>query len=74
MAEDSKVGQKQKRIAIMDFDGENHEILTNGKNLVLTPRFSPDGKNVVFLQYKNNKASVLLNESEEFKDQDFRKF
>ena len=50
VAEDSKVGQKQKRIAIMDFDGENHEILTNGKNLVLTPRFSPDGKNIVFLQ------------------------
>ena len=44
----------------MDFDGENHEILTNGKNLVLTPRFSPDGKNIVFLQYKNNKASVYL--------------
>ena len=60
VAEDSKVGQKQKKIAIMDFDGKNHEILTNGKNLVLTPRFSPDGKNVVFLQYKNNKASVYL--------------
>ena len=30
------------------------------ENLVLTPRFSPDGKNIVFLKYKNNKASVYL--------------
>ena len=51
---------KSKQLAIMDYDGNNHKMLTNGDNLVLTPRFSPDGKNVVFLQYKNNKASVYL--------------
>ena len=52
--------QKIKKLAIMDYDGNNHEILTDGNELVLTPRFSPDGKNIVFLKYKNNKASVYL--------------
>ena len=44
----------------MDYDGFNHTILTDGSNLVLTPRFSPDGKNIVFLQFKDDKASVYL--------------
>ena len=44
----------------MDYDGNNHQVLTTGKELVLTPRFSPDGKNIVFLKYLNNKASVYL--------------
>ena len=39
---------KNKKLAIMDHDGNNHEILTDGNELVLTPRFSPDGKNIVF--------------------------
>ena len=32
----------------MDYDKNNHEILTDGKELVLTPRFSPNGKDIVF--------------------------
>lgn len=60
VAEDNKGAFKSKQLAIMDYDGNNHKILTNGENLVLTPRFSPDGRNIVFLQYKNNKASVYL--------------
>ena len=50
--------KKQKRIAIMDYDGENHSFLTLGKNLVLTPRFAPNGKEVVYLSYEDNKPSV----------------
>ena len=44
-----------------------------GKNLVLTPRFSPDGKNIVFLQYKNNKASVYLMSLKSKKTKNFRR-
>ena len=40
--------------------GITMEMLTDGKELVLTPRFSPNGKDIVFLKYKNNKASVYL--------------
>ena len=60
VAEEGMQGKKIKRLAIMDYDGDNHEMLTDGKELVLTPRFSPNGKDIVFLKYKNNKASVYL--------------
>ena len=60
IAEEGEGGKKSKKLAIMDYDGNNHKILSDGKDLVLTPRFSPDGKNIVFLQYKDNKASVYL--------------
>lgn len=49
---------KQKRIALMDYDGKNHKYLTAGINLVLTPRFAPNGKEIVFLSYENNRPSV----------------
>lgn len=47
-----------KRIAIMDQDGENHEYLTDGKDLVLTPRFSPDGNKILYLSYKKKIPQV----------------
>ncbi|MEB3701593.1 Tol-Pal system protein TolB [Candidatus Bealeia paramacronuclearis] len=50
----------QYRLAIMDQDGENHQFLTSGQSIVLTPRFSPDGKQVVYLDYgKDNKKPNL---------------
>jgi TolB protein len=33
--------RRVKRLAIMDQDGANHRFLTDGRELVLTPRFSP---------------------------------
>ena len=32
----------------MDQDGANHKYLTNGKSLVLTPRFSPNQQKITF--------------------------
>ncbi len=49
-----------KRIALMDYDGENHQYLTDGSTLVLTPRFSPDGKNILYLSYKNRIPQVFI--------------
>ena len=49
-----------KRIAIMDQDGANHRYLTDGSDLVLTPRFSPDGKKILYLSYKNNTPKVYV--------------
>lgn len=60
VAEENFGSKRSKKLAMMDYDGFNHTILTDGSNLVLTPRFSPDGKNIVFLQFKDNKASVYL--------------
>ena len=41
-----------KRIAIMDQDGANHEFLTDGSDLVLTPRFDPEGTNIAYMAYR----------------------
>ena len=49
-----------KRLAIMDQDGENHRFLTDGKNLVLTPRFSPSTQEITYLSYYNDKPRVYL--------------
>ncbi|MEM6338549.1 MAG: Tol-Pal system beta propeller repeat protein TolB [Pseudomonadota bacterium] len=52
--------KRKKRLAIMDQDGENHQYLTNGTDLVLTPRFSPDGKKILYLSYKNGIPQVHM--------------
>ena len=47
-----------KRLAIMDQDGANHKFLTDGKSLVLTPRFSPNQKLITFFSYRNLKSGL----------------
>lgn len=49
-----------KRLAIMDYDGANHRYLTDGSDLVLTPRFSPDGKYILYLSYKKGIPQVYM--------------
>ncbi len=41
-----------KRLAIMDQDGANHRFLTDGGNLVLTPRFHPNPDRLAFMAYR----------------------
>lgn len=48
------------RLAIMDQDGANHQFLSSGEHLVLTPRFSPDRTKIAYLDFgKNNKNPNL---------------
>lgn len=60
VAESGPARKKMKRIAIMDQDGENHKFLTDGRNLVLTPRFSPNAQEIVYLSYAGGKPRVYL--------------
>lgn len=48
----------KKRLVRVDQDGENIQPLTNGKHLVLMPRYSPNNKMVAYLGYVNNIAHV----------------
>src|ERR671918_199174 len=41
-----------KRLAIMDQDGANHRFLTDGGDLVLTPRFHPDPNRIAYMAYR----------------------
>lgn len=60
IAEQGPYLKRIKRLAIMDQDGENHQYLTDGSNIVLTPRFSPDGKKILYLSYKNRIPQVFM--------------
>ena len=59
----SETGSQKKRIkrlAIMDQDGADHTFLTDGRELVLTPRFSPTAQEITYLSYVNNKPRVYI--------------
>ena len=52
--------KRLKRFAIMDQDGANVRLLSQGRELVLTPRFSPNGQEVAYVQYVNQQPKVHL--------------
>ena len=60
VAESGPPKKRIKRLAIMDQDGANHRFLTNGKNLVLTPRFSPSRQELTYLSYIGRIPRVYL--------------
>jgi TolB protein len=59
----SEAGPKDKRIkklAIMDQDGANVRTLTSGKDLVLTPRFSPNKQEVTYMSFDGDVPAIYL--------------
>lgn len=69
IAESGSPLKRKKRLAIMDQDGENHQFLTDGKNLVLTPRFSPNMQQITYMSYYKNTPRVYLFDIETGKQQ-----
>ncbi|MCT4634821.1 MAG: Tol-Pal system beta propeller repeat protein TolB [Rickettsiales bacterium] len=68
IAESGPATHRIKKLAIMDQDGANLKYLTDGRNLTLTPRFSPDSYKALYLSYKDNKARVHLRDLNTQKD------
>ncbi|MDP5277639.1 Tol-Pal system beta propeller repeat protein TolB [Sphingomonas sp. DG1-23] len=60
VAEQGPKGKRRKQIAIMDQDGANHRFLTNGQNIVLTPRMSPKQNAIVYMSYENRRPSIWI--------------
>ena len=60
VAEEGPKTQRVKKLAIMDQDGANNKFLTLGNELVLTPRFSPNGRMVTYMSYFKNLPRVYL--------------
>ncbi len=52
--------QRRKRLAIMDQDGANIRYLTNGEDLVLTPRFSPNRQEITYMSFAGGQPRVYL--------------
>jgi TolB protein len=60
IAESGPAQRRVKRLTIMDQDGENNTFLTDGSDLVLTPRFSPTAQEVTYLSYFRDRPRVYL--------------
>lgn len=60
VAESGPQKRRVKRLAIMDQDGENHKFLTDGSQLVLTPRFSPNSQEILYMSYAGRQPRVYL--------------
>ena len=59
----SETGPKNarlKRLAIMDHDGAGLTYLTNDASLVLAPRFSPNGRDILYTSYETGVPRVYL--------------
>ena len=60
ISESGPADRRIKRLSIMDQDGANHRFLTDGRALVLTPRFSPTAQEISYLSYTAGQPRVYL--------------
>jgi TolB protein len=60
VAESGPKDNRQKRLAIMDYDGANVQFLTDSSSLVLAPRFSPRGDQVLYTSFESGFPRINL--------------
>ena len=60
VAESGPKNQRVKRLAVMDYDGANVAYLTDGASIVLAPRFSPTGNQILFTSYESGFPRIYL--------------
>ena len=60
VAETGPRNDRQKQLAIMDQDSANLRYLTQGDDLVLTPRFSPRRQEVTYMSFADGEPRVYL--------------
>ena len=60
IAETGTKDHRLKRLAVMDSDGANHRYLTTGAATALTPRYSPDYSQILYLSYYNGSPRIYI--------------
>ncbi len=60
VAESGPKDQRVKRLAVMDQDGANQQFLTEGRSIVIAPRFSPNGDRILFTSYASGFPAIYL--------------
>lgn len=60
IAETGPKDNRIKRLAIMDSDGANHRFITNGQSIAVTPRYSPDYRQIAYVSYQGNRVRVYI--------------
>jgi TolB protein len=69
IAESGPATARVKRLAIMDQDGFNQRYLTSGRDLVLTPRFSPNQHMIAYMAYVGGQPRVNVYDLESGRQQ-----
>jgi TolB protein len=52
--------ERRKRLAIMDYDGQNVQYLTDSATIVLAPRFSPSGDRLLYTSYESGFPRIYV--------------
>ncbi|MEO0418594.1 MAG: Tol-Pal system beta propeller repeat protein TolB [Pseudomonadota bacterium] len=60
IAETGPKDNRVKRLAVMDSDGANHRFLTLGSATALTPRYSPDYSQILYLSYVDGNPRIYV--------------
>ncbi|RKF14211.1 Tol-Pal system protein TolB [Roseovarius spongiae] len=60
VAESGPKDARQKRLAIMDYDGANVTYLTDSSSIVLAPRFSPTGQRILYTSYESGAPRIYV--------------
>jgi TolB protein len=60
VAESGPKDARQKRLAVMDYDGANVQYLTDSASIVIAPRFSPAGDQILFTSYATGFPRIYL--------------
>ncbi|MGB7407463.1 MAG: Tol-Pal system beta propeller repeat protein TolB [Pontixanthobacter sp.] len=60
IAETGPKDNRVKRLAIMDSDGANHRFITTGRSTALTPRYSPDYRQLLYLSYVDGNPRIYV--------------
>jgi TolB protein len=58
--EEGPKDRRIKRLALMDQDGANVRMLSDGKDLVVTPRFSPTSQQITYMSFAGGVPRVYL--------------
>ncbi|MEX0328175.1 MAG: Tol-Pal system beta propeller repeat protein TolB [Ruegeria sp.] len=60
VSESGPKDQRRKRLAIMDYDGANVQYLTDSAAIVLAPRFSPAGDQLLYTSYETGQPRIYV--------------
>ena len=60
ISEEGPKDKRVKKLSIMDQDGFNVRLLTDGADLVLTPRFSPTSQEITYMSFAGGNPRVYL--------------
>ena len=74
ISETGSLKNRKRRLAIMDQDGANVRYLTTGKDIVMTPRFSPNMQKITYMSYASGEPKVYLMDVESGKAELVGKF